>query len=224
MSQSVKKFFSIALVYGFLLWSGLAHAIPFENISWKSPGDNLITRYTGAPLSPPNGTDPYDATNLEWLNVGLTLGQSFNAVLDQTKLGGQFDGFRYATVYEIVGLFRGPLGYADLMIQSGESPQNILDFSALTGVLIQGPPGCCVAGALYDYPQSISSHTGGMLVYGDYGTSSINQAVFDKYSAFPMLGSFLVREQVFPVPEPESWTLLLSGLALIGWMRRRGRH
>ena len=183
---------------------GLAFAIPFENIGWQTPGDNLLTQYNGQPLDAPYDEDPYDVSNLEWLNVELTLGLSFNAVLDETKVGGQFEGFRFATANEIVGLFRGPLVYADWMIQSGESPKNILEFADLLGIPYDpnSTPSAGFTGALYDYPRSNSDHTAGMLIYGDYGANSINQAVFHKDEAFPLLGSLLVREQLAPVPEP----------------------
>lgn len=160
-------------------------------------------------------------THLEWLNVGLTTGQSFNAVLAQTDPGDPFAGFRFATDFEVIGLFRGPLGYVDILLQPGESPQNILDFAALLDIPVEGPPGCCFPGALYDSPNQGAGNTAGMLIYGDFGIDSINHGVFSKDSAFPQVGSLLVRAiEIAQVPAPATGLLLVMGLGLLTFGRR----
>lgn len=217
MSHAIKRFLGVLAFLGFAVGNGMAQNIPYSITDWKSPGDGLIVQFDG-PLSP----NPGDVTRLDWLNTGLTLGQSFNYVLGQTSFDGQFAGFRFATVYEIDTLMRGPLGYQGWMVQSGESPANILKFAALVGIKYQGPPGCCFTGALYDYPMQEIAHTAGMLFYGDFAGSSVNQAVFDKDSAFPQLGSFLVREHVMAVPEPATWILFMSGLVATWLGNSRG--
>ncbi len=212
MSHAIKRFLGVLAVLCLAVGNGMAQNIPYSITDWKSPGDGLVVQFEG-PLSPNDG----DVTRLDWLNTSLTLGKSFNYVLSQTNFGGQFAGFRFATVNEIVALMREPLGYQGWMVQSGESPVNILKFADLVGIKYQGPPGCCFTGALYEYPMQEVAHTAGMLVYGDFGGNSVNQAVFDKDSSFPQLGSFLVREHITAVPEPASWILFLTGL-LASWL------
>lgn len=41
-------------------------------------------------------------TGLEWLDVPKSQGLSYNAVIDQTKPGGQFSGYRYAESEELL--------------------------------------------------------------------------------------------------------------------------
>lgn len=97
-------------------------------------------------------------------------------------------------------------GYAEWMLQSGESAQNILEFASLLAIPVQGPPFCCFAGALYDYPQTDPALTAGMLLYGDFGPLSVSQVIFSKNGPFPMVGSLLVRDAP-PPPITVTWIL-----------------
>jgi len=70
--------------------------IPFENTSWVTEGDNLLTRYTGSAFSLPSipSAPPVGMMHLERLSVQLTLGLSFKTkCCPQRSLEMQFDGF-----------------------------------------------------------------------------------------------------------------------------------
>ena len=61
------------------------------SVDWKKPGDGLLT---------------YDsATGLEWLDLSYTTDRSYNDVAGQLQPGGEFDGFRYASIAEITNLW-----------------------------------------------------------------------------------------------------------------------
>src|SRR5438094_1499434 len=108
-----------ALLLAIVVSFGTAEAIPFEYVQ----GTDLLIQYNGPPWS---GPAVQDISHLQWLNVGqLTLGQTYNSILKQTQPGGPFEGFRFATSYEVLGLFHA-LGYKDWNLQAGESPVNIL--------------------------------------------------------------------------------------------------
>ncbi|MCW8911259.1 MAG: hypothetical protein OQK76_11655, partial [Gammaproteobacteria bacterium] len=82
------KFWKLASTATVLILSTSANATIIE-ANWQSVGD--ITRDT--------------VSGLNWLDLTETLGMSRIAVEDQLVAGGQFEGFRYATADEVVGLW-----------------------------------------------------------------------------------------------------------------------
>ena len=60
-------------------------------VDWKKPGDGLLTY------------DP--ATGLEWLDLSYTTNRSYNDIVSQLEPGGEFEGFRYASIAEITALW-----------------------------------------------------------------------------------------------------------------------
>ncbi len=202
----MNKCFSLLLAAVVFAISGATHAIPFANTSWNEAGDDLLTVYVGEPIAGPYGSDPHHIADLEWLNVGLTVGKSYYTMLSETNPGGQFEGFRYATDPEINALVNSAFYFG--------RPFDIYDFFALTGV----PIGGTFAGALIDRPEYSGGAPGTTVAVM---TSPLNMAVFAKDSVFPMLGSFLVRQHESTVPEPRTYALMLAGLALVGACTRR---
>ena len=61
------------------------------SMDWQLSGDDLITHDT--------------VTGLNWLDLTETNGVSYNYVSTQLGSGGKFEGFRYATVEEVIDLW-----------------------------------------------------------------------------------------------------------------------
>ena len=78
---------------------------------WQSVGDNLVTRDT--------------ASGLDWLDLTITDGMSYDQVISKLLPGGQFDGFRLATSAEVITLWRNfgiDLSQSALWQTSGYNP------------------------------------------------------------------------------------------------------
>jgi hypothetical protein len=86
-------FYWLRILAGSLLAFHLVNAaaeLPVA-IDWKKPGDGLLT---------------YDsASGLEWLDLSYTTDRSYNDIVRQLGPGGEFEGFRYASIAEITGLW-----------------------------------------------------------------------------------------------------------------------
>jgi hypothetical protein len=87
----------IRALYWSTLWVllvGIVGLVPYTQANaafleqdWKTAGDKLITLDT--------------STGLEWLDVTESTNYSFNYVSSQFGVGGDFEGFRYATTSEV---------------------------------------------------------------------------------------------------------------------------
>ena len=100
-------FKSIALAVSTLVLSTSVNAA-IISADWQSTGDNLITQDT--------------ASGLEWLDLTVTAGMSYNEVSAQLGTGGAFDGWVYATVAQVEGLWTAFGG--DSAYYNGWSTQN----------------------------------------------------------------------------------------------------
>jgi probable HAF family extracellular repeat protein len=89
-------------------------------MDWKTPGDKSITYDT--------------ATGLQWLDLTASFNRSVSDVASQLGVGGDYQGFQYATESEVRTLFSN----ADIPDLSGEwSPLNyqpVLDLQPLVGI------------------------------------------------------------------------------------------
>ena len=81
---------SISLAATALVLSSSVNAAIIST-DWQTSGDNLITTDT--------------ESGLNWLDLTETNGLSYNYVSSQLGVGGQFEGFRYATSDEVVALW-----------------------------------------------------------------------------------------------------------------------
>ena len=66
------------------------------SIDWQSTGDGLITRDT--------------SSGLDWLDLTQTTGMTYDSVIAGQVAGGQFDGWRYASVDEVNTLLKTNFG------------------------------------------------------------------------------------------------------------------
>lgn len=108
--RSRTSIFSLAIVSVAVLGAGAVRA---ELISQDSPfGPDTITLDT--------------ATGVRWLDVDLTADRSFDDVAGQLGPGGEFEGYRHATVDEIMTLWVNA-GIPDIL--TGEGPPTGDDFT-----------------------------------------------------------------------------------------------
>ena len=191
------------------------------NADWQTAGDNLITQDTG------NG--------LEWLDLTVTAGRSYNDISANFGTGMEFDGWRYATINEVhdfLTSFGGDPNY-----YTGWSTQNNGLFDSVSpfwGDLWCIQQGCDI-GDGYSYfltgdSMLAGSHMSG-LIYDlftdvlsteqDYmNISLINNSQNDAFGS-DLRGSALVRD-ISSIPIPSAAWLFGSGLiGLIGFARRK---
>lgn len=194
---------------------------------WKVAGDGAITLDT--------------SSNLEWLDVTVSVNQSFNYVSSQFGAGGDYSGFRYATDNEVATFFANAgLNFtyssssADatkvsslISLVGSTSNDNYYYYSSLwtRGIAMQ---------SAFDYNSASGDYqTTEARIYTEvrnYGPSDIYYTAVQDIirGAWPIqaaqydVGSWLVRNAtVSPVPAPPSAWLFASGLPLIGAFARR---
>ena len=190
------------------------------SVDWQTGGDNLITQDTDS--------------GLEWLDLTVTAGMSFNDVTAQLGVGGDYEGWRYATSAEVTGLWDAFGGDNNYYTGSWSTQNNGL-FDAMAPYVgdLYCAANACTAGDGYSY--WITSDVQGTgyhwvsLSYDD--TQSINsstsdlfsgsyQPVLDSYGVY-ITGSALVRD-ISSVPVPAAAWLFGTGLVgLIGVARRK---
>jgi len=167
------------------------------------------------------GNNTFDPnTGLQWLDVTLSGNRSYIDVSAQLGLGGDFQGYRYATAAEVSTLYTnagitnpydGPL--------TGESPRYAALISLLGGSLQ-------VSGILADTSPFAFFQRGAVLAL--YPNFNFMQAAtdccsFSQSSSNPAFGSFLVTDAV-ATPLPAALPLFATGLGvmgLLGWRRKR---
>jgi len=182
----------------------------------------LITCFAGGSAQAAlvdNGNSLIDtATNLEWLDLTQTLGQTVNQALSSSFV--TVDGYAYATTAQVTTLFANAGFVTGVSITD---PQN--DPAA---ALLLGGLGC----TQFCPPPNDTNATGrgwaddGALNYRPFYSNSGNGAIYAINSlgnasedvAVTTVGVYLVRTVV---PVPAAVWLFGSALGLLGWMRRK---
>ena len=181
---------------------------------WKTSGDNLITRDS--------------SSGLDWLNLTESTNLSYNYVSSQFDIGGQFEGWRYAKVTEVVALW---LEFNIDLSASAPTTSLIIDpnvgiASTFLGNTFEGNSDVYGVEGFTDAEgsQFASTILGALVdessVKTEYLTTIRTHGTLDMTRTF--IGSYLV--QVSPVPIPSAVWLFGSGLlGLIGLARRKVR-
>ncbi len=168
----------------------------FYQNDWNSVGDNSIIFD--------------DSTSLEWLSLSQTVGETYSHVKNQLAIGGEYEGFRLATLNEVITLVTnagsswGTCFSCPVEIPLMESLINMIGsgYSYSTGVSTWG----------YVLSDENSSFFSGVLLSVDYSANKKSAMVsggFKNSNPYPNLGGFLVR----PVPIPGA--ILLFGSPLL---------
>ncbi|MCP9759673.1 PEP-CTERM sorting domain-containing protein [Aquitalea sp. S1-19] len=165
-----------------------------------------------------------DASGLEWLQPVATGGASFEGAVAKATMS--MYGLRYASsgeVRQLMDMNFGEIGPMDSDGYAPYTPENGVVLDKFFGWFepsrfdtnLDGSEGKLLlansAAALHGY--SWGSLSGGSIFVSEGGQVTGRN---------PLVGNWLVRE-VSPVPEPASALLMLSGLGVVGWWRRRRR-
>lgn len=149
-------------------------------------------------------------TNFEWLDLAYSSGLSRSYINTQFGEGGEFAGWRYATLSEAVALWTSASsGYSD----TTEAVENWVSFVGRTGTQ-------------WGYPQILSVTGSGQVVGANYVKGSGWQTgdIGMSWGAGMTAGSnWLVRE-VSAVPAPAAAWLLGTGILGLAGLRRKAKR
>lgn len=152
-------------------------------------------------------------TGLDWLDVPIPAGRSYDDVSIQLGPGGDFEGFRYAAKSEVAALYRS-VGIHNISgpPASEESYEPAVYLQGLVGETSPMTTSGVVAELYLD-----GQHFGSELRRDDAsGTAIAEDFEVHFFDDAPAPGHWLVR----PIPEPSSFALVAAGL----WMMRRARQ
>ena len=179
---------------------------------WNSGNDHLLTFDSGS--------------NLEWLDLTLSSGMSWNYVSQQFASSGLFPGFRYATISEVFGLFQSA-GIPRINSDSVANLKPVDNLLNMIGTLHPDVTESWSIGLTGSKPTSYPTlrytanletldYRGIGRAYAPLSTSTTS------FAGASDTGSWLVRTAtVSPVPEPETYAMFLTGLGLMGAVARR---
>jgi hypothetical protein len=154
--------------------------------------------------------------NLDWLDVPISAGRSYDDVSIQFGPGGDFEGFRYALKSEVAALYNS-VGIFNI---SGPPPS---EESYEPAVYLQGLVGetspMTTSGVVAD-PYLDGQHFGSELRRDDDAQTAIAEDFEVHFQDdAPAPGHWLVRA----VPEPSTGVLVTAGLLLLSRVRRETR-
>lgn len=194
------KIRNVVVAGALVLGAGSANASLIEKDLFVGSGDKYIT---------------FDAnTGLSWLDLTFTAGWSVENVVNSNLIGS---GFRYAKAFEIDqlvtdmgGSFQGslPSGFLLEMGKLGIT-QETSSLQRVQGMVWNGIFIQMASIDVIFQPDGTNLQT--------YGRNNLQ---WSYNSSMPTMGNFLVRE-VSPIPEPETYAMMLAGLGLLGLARRR---
>lgn len=169
-------------------------------------------------------------TGLEWLDTSYTIGKSYNQVLALTAAGQSLDGWRHATFDEVQDIFT-TRGYSFSGTSKLTSSTTIIngDLFFLTLIDLLGATDTrsnrkdLLGLTAEDYKTNNEDSQLYAFMRSTYNTPNMSgYTTFSRYEdnlSASTLASLMVRN-VSPVPTPESWVMMLTGLVFI-WMTSR---
>ncbi len=184
-------------------------------VDYLAAGDKLLTRDT--------------ISDIEWLDLTQTTSISYTDMQGRLGPGGQYEGFRYATVADIDRLQVNAGLRPGLFLSTSPVEINIV-IELLDKLGITIPPsqsGSYSSWGITSTPFGPTSTIDDRIMR-DFRISSggvamsANQGVINDLGASSQVGNWLIRETPSPVPLPGGLILFLSGIALLfGFKRRR---
>lgn len=203
--------FAFSLVFS--VFSGQASAAVLSADYMPGSGDGWITIDS--------------STGLKWLDVSLTIGQTF----DEVRTGAWYSkGFRHATKEELRTLFANAGTPDDGFNLAISHPAETLELAQLLGPTLVDRDGVTVAGflgtdflgqdiTLASHPvgQSFSAQLGKIDYLTTYGEAHFTGGHPFSNQANNAYGSFLVSS----VPEPGTYATMLLGLVSVLTLARR---
>ena len=187
---------------------------------WNTANDGLITNDT--------------VTGLNWLDLTETNGLSYNYVSSQLGAGGDYEGFRYATNDEVVGLWTNfwyNLSYnTPEQITNGGSPEGLINATNLLGNTVNEFNS--------DYQHGVVGFTSDTLIAGSHTRLGVYQLGSYMYindvvdglqyaddTAYLYNASYLVEDESYvpsTVPVPAAaWLFGSALLGFFGFSRRK---
>jgi hypothetical protein len=150
-------------------------------------------------------------SGLDWLDVTLSTGYSYNQVIEQLGDGRAFDGLRFATEAELVGLFE----HAGLDIDANTPVEPAIALLDLVGISVASRGGGHIAGYFYD--GDTNSSVGLATLIAPTGREESYDIIIWKNSrsssqVSSISGSWLVRDTPNNVPEPAAFLMCTIGL------------
>lgn len=214
-----------ALVLGSVIINNPAHAAVLS-VDDPTFGVGAITRDTSV-------------GGLDWLDLNLTAGLSYNQVLTEIGSGGQFEGFRFATGAEIAAFFNSAGGpsslssypifisnvsgsWVELLTDMWGGGGNSFGVNTSTGEILQRFSYFIFGESENQYNHWQGYLADNALTYASWDLASIYQNGVPDVVPYSTNQSALVRE-VSTVPVPAAVWLFGSGLiSLVGLSRRKG--
>ncbi len=202
------------LLLALLSASSIANAALSSRDLVFGTGDKLLTFDSG--------------TQLEWLDVTQTLNHSFDNVVSQLGIGGQFAGFHVASTAQVKQLFLDGGWSGAWNTNYVDNTVHFAEASAIVGLLGRTTinyPNKSTYGMVSD-AYIDGRHYYNVIYTNDlpfYSTATANS--FMQYPNTPSdyIGTFLYRPTA-PVPEPDTYAMLLAGLGLIGFSALRRQY
>jgi len=155
----------------------------FLERDWKSAGDKLITLDTN--------------TGLEWLDVAESTNYSFNYVNSQFGVGGDFEGFRYATTSEVKEFITNagwPVFGSTIFSPEAYEPLSLVQ--SLVGVTQDLGYMRITTGATADLNFGVRDGVSVYVSTTDQQGLTVLGGGWDDSVADPLVGSWLVREAI----------------------------
>jgi hypothetical protein len=194
---------------------------------WQTPGDRLLTVDS--------------VNNLAWLDLTVTRGMSFNAVLAQTAAGGAYAGFRIPRLSDLGSLYRQAVGpfaenangntpISDFTPAERAAQRAFVDRIGVTGTYdFSSFPGYGVrrdaVGLLRTSPYEPGLLAAGYFFYFDdvaLSYSWFNNGYTNSGDYVDSItGVYLVRNLAGAVPEASAWAMMIAGFGLVGGVLRR---
>lgn len=202
-----RKFFTATFLIA-VLSTNINAAI--VSVDWQSAGDNLITRDS--------------VTGLDWLDLTVTQGKSYNNILSQLEPGQLYEGWRYASRAEVLQLWNNmgaPIKYGTYISLSSVEFQNINyainllgnTFESVSSSLPLGAHGITATSSsrlaqsgYYKYVEGYAYRVSCdcMYIYYNSDTTPTSTRITE--------GSYLVAPSAVPIPP----AIILFGSGLIG--------